>query len=219
MTQCRVGKRSVRRRAAWTSVAPKAQALLALDVSGAMLRRTPEGTRLDVLQAAVLRSIAGIQPSNTLALWAYSLHIGTKGDDFRPLRGAGSLGDGKHFLAVRESIADLDRTVGGGRGLYDTIAAAYEQARSTFAKGNDNSVVVVTAGPNEDDYGASLQILTDRINELKDPARPVRVDIIGFGTEPDAKAMTSIAKLTGGRYLPAPEPGDLDAALWTALGD
>lgn len=205
-------------RAAWTSVAPKAQALLALDVSGAMLRRTPEGTRLDLLQAAVLRTIAGLQPSNTLALWAYSLHIGTKGDDFRPLRGAGALGDGKHFLALRESIADLDRTVGGGRGLYDTIAAAYEQARSTFAKGYDNSVVVVTAGPNEDDYGASLKILTDRINGLKDPARPVRIDIVGFGTEPDAKAMTSIAKLTGGRYLPAPEAGDLDAALSTALG-
>ena len=60
-------------------------------------------------------------------------------------------------------------------------------------------------------------MLTDRINELKDQARPVRVDIIGFGTEPDAKAMTSIAELTGGRYLPAPEPADLDAALSTAL--
>lgn len=204
-------------RTAWTSVAPKDQVLLALDVSGAMLRRTPEGTRLDVMQAAVLRTIAGIQPSNTLALWAYSLHIGTKGDDFRPLRSVGALGDGKHFLGVRDSIADLDRTVGGGRGLYDTIAAAYAQARSTFAKGSDNSVVVVTAGPNEDDYGASLEILTDRINQLKDPARPVRVDIIGFGTEPDAKSMTSIAELTGGRYLPAPEPGDLSQALSTAL--
>ena len=205
-------------RAAWTSVAPKDQVLLALDVSGSMLRRTPEGTRLDILQAAVLRTIAGIQPANTLALWAYSLHIGTKGDDFRVLRGVGKLSDNKHFLAVRESIADLDRTVGGGRGLYDTIAAAYEQASSTFAKGFDNSVVVVTAGPNEDDYGASLEILTDRINQLKDPARPVRVDIIGFGTEPDAQAMTSIAELTGGRYLPAPEPDDLATALSTALG-
>ncbi len=205
-------------RGAWTSAAPKAQALLALDVSGALLRRTPEGTRLDLLQAAVLRTIAGLPPSNTLALWAYSLHIGTKGDDFRPLQGVGALSDSKHFLGLRESIADLDRTVGGGRGLYDTIAAAYEQAHSTFTKGSDNSVVIVTAGPNEDDYGASLQILTDRITKLKDPARPVRVDIIGFGTEPDAKAMTAIAKLTGGRYLPAPEPADLDAALSTALG-
>ncbi|MDV3223179.1 substrate-binding domain-containing protein [Intrasporangium sp.] len=205
-------------RSAWASASPKRQTLLALDVSGSLLRRTEGGTRLDVLKAAVSRAVAGIQPSNTLALWAYSLHIGTKGDDFKVLLDAGAVGDSKHFLAVRNSIADLDKTVGGDRGLYDTIAATYQRAVTSFAKGFDNSVVIVADGPNDDDYGASLEILIDRIKALKDPARPVRIDIVGLGTEPDAKVMTQIAELTGGRYLPAPEPKDLLPALTQVLG-
>lgn len=205
-------------RAAWTSASPKRQTLLALDVSGSLLRRTDGGTRLAVMKDAVSWAVAGIAPSNTLALWAYSLHIGTKGDDFRVLLDAGAVGDGNHFLAVRKNIAGLDRTVGGGRGLYDTIAAAYQKAVSSFAKGFDNSVVILADGPNDDDYGASLEILTDRITQLKDPARPVRIDIVGFGSEPDAKSMTAIAELTGGRYLPAPEPGNLLPVLSQALG-
>jgi hypothetical protein len=205
-------------RAAWSAAAPRKQVLLALDVSGSMLRRTDQGTRLAVMQQAAFRAVSALPARTRLALWAYSLHIGTKGDDFRPLLNPAPVGETAHLLDLRAQITGLDRSVGGGSGLYDTIVAAYQRAQSTFAKGHTNSVVIVTDGPNEDDYGASFDVLMDRIKKLRDPARPIRVDIIGFGTEPDAKAMTSIAALTGGRYVSAAEPDDLIKALSGVLG-
>jgi ABC-type molybdate transport system substrate-binding protein len=205
-------------RTQWNSVAPRAQAILGLDVSGSLLRRTDAGTRLEVMQAAVTQAASGMAPASNLALWAYSQHIGTKGDDFRVLANAGLVSDAKHFAEIRKQVAGLNRHVGGGSGLYDTIEAAYRKALATYAKGYNNTVVIVTDGPNEDDYGASLEILTERLKGLRDPARPITVVLIGMGTEADAKALSSIVKLTGGRYVAAPEPADLLPALRAGLG-
>ncbi|GAA6524368.1 substrate-binding domain-containing protein [Intrasporangium sp. DVR] len=205
-------------RAAWAAASPKRQMLLALDVSGSLLSRTEGGTRLAVMERATLEAIAGLPGGNRLALWVYSLHIGKQGDDFRPLLHPLPVGDRAHLLDLRKQVGDLKRTVGGSRGLYDTIVATYQRARSTFAKGYRNSVVIVTDGPNDDDYGASLAVALSRVKKLVDPANPVRLDIIGYGNEPDEKAMTSFTQLTGGRYLPAAEAKDLLPALRSALG-
>lgn len=205
-------------RTQWNTVAPRTKAILALDVSGSLLRRTEEGTRLAVMQSAVTRAAAGMPPAGNLSIWAYSQHIGNKGDDFRTLVGPGTVSDPKHFAEVRKQVAGLNRHVGGGSGLYDTIEAAYRTARDSFAKGYTNTIVIVSDGPNEDDYGASLKILSDRLKALRDPARPVRVVLIGMGAEADTKALTSIAQLTGGNYVAAPTPGDLLPAVRAALG-
>ena len=115
-------------------------------------------------------------------------------------------------------MAGLTRSVGGGRGLYDTIVATYQRARATYTKGQLNSVVIVTDGLNDDDYGASLSVALSRVKKLVDPRNPIRITIVGFGSEPDAKAMTPFAQLTGGRYVNAAEPKDLLPTLRGLLG-
>ncbi|TQM62145.1 substrate-binding domain-containing protein [Humibacillus xanthopallidus] len=204
--------------AAWNASAPKAQTLLALDVSGSMLERTKEGTRLAVVQRATARALGAAAPQTRTSLWAYSQHIGTKGDDQKQLVGYDTLGDPAQLTAIEDSLAKLNKMVGGGSGLYDTVAAAYDRAKGTFAPGHTNSVVIVADGPNEDDYGLSLDLLKQRLASAKDPARPVRVVIIGLGTAVDEKAMKDIAATTGGSYLAAPTVDDLEPVLLRALG-
>lgn len=205
-------------RSTWAAASPKRQTLLVLDVSGSMLRRTDQGTRLEVMQAAALESVASLPPTNRVGLWAYSLHIGNKGDDFRQLLGAAPIGDTGHLRDVRKQMAGLTRVVGGGRGLYDTIVASYQRARSTYAPGQQNTVVVIADGPNDDDYGASLADARAKLKRLVDARNPIRLEIIGFGSEPKAEALESFATMTGGRYRSAAKPGDLLPALRAALG-
>jgi len=205
-------------RTQWRASLPKIQSLLALDVSGSMLSRMKSGTRLSAVQSSALSVAANMPPTSTLSLWAYSENIGTKGDDFQILLRHGPIGDSKQFAEFRKHIDGLSRSVGGGTGLYDTIAAAYQSAQAAFAPGIVNKVVMVTDGPNDDEFGISLATLTAKLKQLHNPATPVRVDIIGMGKEPDAKALTSITQLTGGTYIPALEAADLPRALVQVLG-
>ncbi|NUR81316.1 MAG: substrate-binding domain-containing protein [Dermatophilaceae bacterium] len=107
----------------WAAASRRTQALLAVDVSGSMLERDKEGKRLDVLQRATVRAVGGANPDTAASLWIYSQHIGSRGDDFRQLIDYAPLGDAKRVADFDEAVSGLDSFVGGGSGLYDTIAS------------------------------------------------------------------------------------------------
>jgi ABC-type molybdate transport system substrate-binding protein len=204
-------------RTLWNAAVPQRQVLLALDVSGSMLARTEEGTRLALAQDAVRTAMASLPETSRTALWVFSNHIGVRGDDFHGLTNYGAMADARHRAALEKAIAGVDLTVGGGSGLYDSIYAAYVAAKKYFLAGQTNTVVVVVDGPNEDDYGLSLDALKGKLAVEKDPAKPVQVVIVGIGDSPDADAMASVVKITGGRYIPAAQPQDLRLALVGAV--
>lgn len=204
-------------RTVWNAATPQRQVLLALDVSGSMLTRTEEGTRLALAQDAVRTAMASLPETSRTALWVFSNHIGVRGDDFNGLTGYGAMADAGHRAALEKGVAGVEKTVGGGSGLYDSILAAYLAAKKSYLVGQSNAVVVVVDGPNEDDYGLDLKGLRAKLTAAKDPAKPVQVVIVGIGDAPDAAAMESVAKLTGGRYIPAPQPDDLRLALVGAV--
>jgi hypothetical protein len=203
----------------WNASAPKTQALLAVDVSGSMLDRTENGaTRLGTVQRATVRATAAVSPTTVASLWVYSLHVGAKADDYKPLVGYGSLGDGTRLAALDRSVAGLGSAVGGGRGLYDTIAATYVQAKGSWRPGYTNSVVLVTGGPNEDDFGLDLGLLKKQLSAAKDPARPVRLVVVDIGGKADAGALKQVIAVTGGQYVATNSLDDLQPALTSALG-
>ena len=76
----------------WSASSPKTQALLAVDVSGSMLERTDRGTRLATVQKSTVRALAAVSPNAIASLWVYSLHVGSRADDFRQLRDYAGLG-------------------------------------------------------------------------------------------------------------------------------
>jgi hypothetical protein len=205
--------------ALWDASAPKTQALLAVDVSGSMLDRTESGaTRLATVQRATVRAAAAVSPTTVASLWVYSQHIGDHADDYRPLVGYGGLGEGRRLAAFDTSVAGLDTTVGGGRGLYDSIAAAYAQARGYWRPGSTNAVVVVTGGPNDDDFGLSLRLLQKQLAALRDPAKPVRLVVVDIGGRSDEGALRQVLAITGGQYVATSSLDDLQPALTSALG-
>ena len=124
----------------------------------------------------------------------------------------------KSLGALDDAVSGLDTYVGGGSGLYDTIAAAYDRARSAWRPGYANTLVVVADGPNEDDYGLTLELLKKRLASAKDPKRPVRVVILGIGGRADDAAMRQVVGITGGQYVSTETVEDLQPVLATALG-
>ncbi|MBW8730215.1 MAG: substrate-binding domain-containing protein, partial [Terrabacter sp.] len=202
----------------WNAAARKTQALLAVDVSGSMLERTDNGTRLKIVQKSTARAVAAVSPTTIASLWIYSLHVGSRADDYRQLTDYGGLGVSKSLGALDDAVARLDTYVGGGSGLYDTIAAAYDRARSAWRPGYANTLIVIADGPNEDDYGLTLELLKKRLVAAKDPARPVRVVVLGIGGRADEAAMRQVVAITGGQYVSTGAVEDLQPALTTALG-
>ena len=203
----------------WNASAPKTQALLAVDVSGAMLDRTANGaTRLGTVQRATVRATAAVSPTTIASLWAYSQHLGTKADDYKQLVGYGGVGEGQRLTAFDKAVTGLDSSVGGGRGLYDSIAATYAQATASWRPGYTNSVVLVTGGPNEDDFGLDLTLLKKQLAATKDPARPVRLVVVDIGGHSDESALQQVIAVTGGQYVAPNSLDDLQPALTSALG-
>jgi hypothetical protein len=201
----------------WNTATPQRQVLIALDVSGSMLDRTDRGTPLALAQDAVRVSMASLPETSRTAFWVFSNHIGERGDDFLPLTGYGAMSDAKHRAALEKGVASLDKKVGGGSGLYDSILAAYKSAQGSFVAGRVNSVVVVVDGPNEDDYGLDLGRLRGQLVTLSDAARPVRLVFVGIGNKPPVAELTGLTKLTGGGYIAVEKPQDLGQALVQAV--
>ena len=202
----------------WNASSRKTQALLAVDVSGSMLERTDKGTRLAIVQKSTVRALAAVSPTAIASLWVYSLHVGSRADDFRQLTDYAGLGVAKSLTALDAAVTGLDTYVGGGSGLYDTIAAAYDRAKGAWRPGFTNTLVVVADGPNEDDYGLTLDLLKKRLAAAKDRSRPVRVVVLGIGGRADAAAMRQVVTVTGGEYVSTETVEDLQPALATALG-
>ena len=115
-------------------------------------------------------------------------------------------------------MAGLGTSVGGGSGLYDTIASAVGWAAARWEPGRTNTVVIVADGPNEDDFGLTLEALEQRLTRGKNAAKPVRLVILGLGDRPDAAAMKAIVAIQGGEYVATKGVDELEPALTRALG-
>lgn len=204
-------------RKVWTKAAPTHQVLVALDVSGSMLGRTEKGIKLALAQNGVRTALAALPEASRTALWVFSNHIGTQGDDFKSLADFAPMSDAKHRGSLERGIAGLDKVVGGGSGLYDSIFTAYQNATRSFQAGRTNALVVIVDGPNEDDYGLTLDQLRQKLAGAKNAGRPVKLVIVGLGDAPDAEALTSLTKLVGGRYVGVPRPQDMESAIVGAV--
>ena len=110
-------------------------------------------------------------------------------------------------------------TPGGGGGVsFTTLRNVYADAQANFRPGQQNSVLVITSGPHTDQSlgGEGLQEL---IRTSADPARPVAVNVINVGDDPDRPTWEAVAQISGGSYqnVPASDSPALVTALNTML--
>ena len=94
----------------------------------------------------------------------------------------------------------------------------YQEIQANYHPGQTNSILLITAGPHTDQSldGAGLQ---NFIRTGADPAKPIAVNIIDFGADPDRATWEAVAQLSGGGYqnLATSASPDLAAALNTFL--
>jgi hypothetical protein len=153
-------------------------------------------TRLANVIAALGGQIKALPPSATIGLWTFDGHEG------RSEVPAGPLADqvnGQPRSAALLAALDKQFSSGGGAVSFTTLRLIYQEMQANYRVGQDNSILVITAGPHTDQSldGAGLQ---DFIKKSADPAKPVAVNVIDFGGDPDRATWEAVARLSGGGY-------------------
>lgn len=179
---------------------------------------TDEGgrSRLANVVAALGDRIRALPPNSVVGLWTFD------GKEGRSEVRAGPLDepvDGQPRSAALTAALDRQYSSEGGAVSFTTLRLAYNAALADYRPGHSNSVLVITAGPHTDQTldAAGLQ---DFIRQSADPARPVAVNVIDFGADPDRATWEAVARLSGGSYqnLATSASPELAAAVTTFLG-
>jgi hypothetical protein len=159
---------------------------------------TDEGgkTRLGNVISALDDRIKALAPNAVIGLWTFD------GKEGRSEVSSGPLGDqvdGKPRSEALTAAFDRQHASSGGAVSFTTLRLIYQNAQANFHAGQTNSVLVITSGPHSD-QSLGGEGLEDFIKQSADPAKPVAVNVIDFGSDTDRSTWEAVAKLTGGSY-------------------
>ncbi len=172
-------------------------------------------SRLANVIAALQDKIKALPPTAVLGLWTFDGHEG------RSEVANGPLSDpvnGQPRAAALAAALDKQYSSAGGAVSFTTLRLLYQDMQGKYIAGQTNSILVITSGPHTDQSldGPGLQ---DFIRRSADPAKPIAVNVIDFGADPDRATWQALAQLSGGGYqnLATSASPDLAAALNTYL--
>ncbi len=172
-------------------------------------------TRLANVIAALQGKIKALPPTASVGLWTFDGHEG------RPEVTSGPLADpvnGQPRSAALAAALDKQYSSAGGAVSFTTLRLLYQDVQANYRAGQPNSILVITAGPHTDQTldGPGLQ---DFIRKSADPAKPIAVNVIDFGADPDRATWEGVTQLSGGSYqnLATSASPDLATALNTFL--
>lgn len=107
----------------------------------------------------------------------------------------------------------------GGAVSFTTLRLVYTDAVANYREGQPNSVLVITEGPHTDQSldGSGLQ---DFVRQNFNQGKPVAVNVIDIGGDPDRATWEAVSQITGGAYqnLNSSTAPELTTALATMLG-
>ncbi|ETW25246.1 substrate-binding domain-containing protein [Mycobacterium gastri] len=173
-------------------------------------------TRLANVVAALENRLKALPPSAVIGLWTFDGHEGRSEVPTGPL--ADPVNGQPRSTALMAAL-DKQYSSGGGAVSFTTLRMIYQQVQANFRAGQANSILVITGGPHTDQTldGPGLQ---DFIRTSADPAKPIAVNIIDFGADPDRSTWEAVAQLSGGSYqnLATSAGPDLATALSIFLG-
>ena len=178
---------------------------------------TEEGgkSRLANVVAALKNRVQALPPNAAVGLWTFD---GKEGRSEVPTGALSDQINGQPRSAALSAALDKQFSSGGGAVSFTTLRMIYDEALAKFRPGQPNSVLVITAGPHTDQSldGAGLQ---DYMHKTFDPARPIAVNVIDFGGDPDRSTWEAVAQASGGNYqnLATSDSPDLTKAVTTFL--
>ena len=205
----------------WSAVSTEMRMLAVVDTSGSMKDPAGSSTRMALAHQAGLVALSAFPPGSVIGLWRFGYHLGGPTQDWQemvPQRGLNDVVGGKDQRALlAEGFATLAARPGGSTGLYDTILAAYEQAKAGYDPTRINSIVLLTDGKNEDPRSITLDDLLAKLAAARDPARPIVVITVAIGPDADAATLARVTEVTGGRSYTATAPEQITGVFVDAL--
>ena len=206
----------------WRVLSVPSSILAVVDLSGSMKTAIGDTTRIKLAVQASQVALDAFPAQARIGIWGFSKNRGEEGVSYAeyatldrldaPAGAAGSHGD-----VVRNEAAKLVERVRGGTGVMDTTLAAYKYAQEKWDPAWFNSVVIFTDGAADDTSSLSLDSLVNQLKTLRDPAKPVKVIIIGLSQESDTGELDEIATATGGQKYVVNDPNEILGILAQAL--
>ena len=199
------------RTAVTAAVAPASATTTTVILDQALTGDDGGRSRLSGVASALSNRIVALPPSAAVGLWTFD------GADSRPVVPTGALSDDlggqPRSAALASTLAGLTPT-GGGAVSFTTLPRAYTDALANYRPGQPNSILVITQGPHTDQTldGPGLQ---NYLKSAADPNRPVTINVIDFGGDPDRPTWEAVAATSGGSYqeIATSNSPDLVAAI------
>jgi extracellular solute-binding protein/VWA domain-containing protein len=179
---------------------------------------TDEGgkSRMANVVAALNARLQALPANSAVGLWTFD---GTEG---RSEVSTGPLSDplnGQPRSAALASALNSQTASSGGAVSFTTLRLIYDQTKPNFRQGQSNSILVITAGQHTD-QSLDGQGLQQYIRGAFDPARPIAVNVIDFGSDSDRATWEAVAQASGGSYqnLASSAGPELTTAVTQFLG-
>ncbi|MCB0929525.1 MAG: substrate-binding domain-containing protein [Mycolicibacterium insubricum] len=164
----------------------------------------------------VLKSrIAALPPSSGVGLTTVTssssttaVNVGALSDDV----------DGASRSQALAGALDGLSTSGSGAVSFTTLRNMIEDIQANYPTGAAPSILVITAGPHTD-QSLGPSGLVDKVRSI-DPAKPIKVNVIDVGDDPDRDTWESVAQTSGGAYqhVGASDSPEFAAAVNSLLG-
>jgi Flp pilus assembly pilin Flp len=179
---------------------------------------TDEGgkSRLANVADALTARLAVLPSDSAVGLWTFDGVAGRSEVSLGPLADPVN---GQPRSAALTSALEGQTPSDGGAVSFTTLRLVYTDASSKYRPGQKNSVLVITAGPHTD-QSLGADGLRQYISGAFDQAKPVAVNVIDFGDDPDRSTWEAVTQTTGGSYtdLSTSTGADLTSAIASMLG-
>ena len=205
----------------WDTLSRQTNTLAVIDVSGSMKQAATgsDERRLDVATRAAAEAIKLSSDDSSFGLWEFSTDLDGSAD-YRELVELGPLSENIGSVTRRAVLEQALAEMGpeADTGLYETLLAAYEEAKNNYDPERVNNVVVLTDG-RQDNPGGELTLAQtrSRLEEMADPDEPVGLIAIGYGAEADLETREQLTAIVGGQAYAAERTEDIEQILLQTL--
>jgi len=191
-----IGDDAVRVTLADAMAAPITEAATTIMLDQSMTTDEGGRSRLANVISALDNRINALPPNAAVGLWTLN---GVEGRSVVPMGPLTDDVNGQPRSAALTGSLDSLSSTSGGAVSFTTLRLVYGDALANFREGHTNSVLVITSGPHTDQTldGPGLQAY---VKSAVDPAKPVAINVIDIGDDPDRASWEAVAQLSGGTY-------------------
>jgi Bacterial extracellular solute-binding protein len=207
---------------AWQQLSLGSRDLALMDVSATMGKRpVPGGPTLEQLltQSAGI-GLSQFPDSAQIGLWAFASHLDGS-LPYKELIPVGPLPSPLGLITRRQQITRLATATAPQQqpaALYASILGAYKAMTQTYQPRYRNSVIVMTAGIDNDPNDISPSTLLKDLHKLYNPQKRVQIIVLMLGGAGNFAALKEIATATDGQAFAITSPQQVAQIFFRAMG-